>query len=298
MKFIFPCYDANFSLGKQSGAINGGTVYLNHLAENLRELNHEAALVENGSELPQADVIIIQSEWYGIAGQMEKIKAYRANGTRVIVILGHFKGGVYFDPANIDADLFVSTWRGEVVDNFKQEVKFFPHGFCTVCDKEGSQRMGDIVWVGNNYPLRDENWLEGLDLTRISGVMPEELGKMYRGAEICPNIHGKFQMGEVSKDPSTLADVPGFAVNERLFHITGSGGFQIADNNPQIKEFFKDDELETASCKEEFHEKIKFYLNNPDSKQSFIKKGRARVMKDHTYKLRIDQLLEWVSSIC
>jgi spore maturation protein CgeB len=145
--------------------------------------------------------------------------------------------------------------------------------------------------------LRDENWLDAINPTKIQGLTPDELGKIYRGAQICPNIHGKFQQGEVSREPSTLADVPGFACNERLFQITGSGGFQIADNNPQIKEFFEDDELVTATDAEDFKTKIQFFLDNPQEKESYIENGKLKVLTEHTYHHRCADLIRWLEEL-
>ena len=291
-KFVMPCDDPTFERGKESGVINGGTSWLWHIAHNLEELGHEAELIRNGLPIEKADVIIVQSEWYG-AG-IELFQNLRKQGTKLVVILGHFKGGVYYDANLIEADLFVTTWKGPVVDNYKTEVKFWPHAYCTTCDKGGTENRGDIPWIGNKYPLRDEGWLDEINPTKINGIMPNELGAVYRGAKVCPNIHGKFQMGEVSTLNSSLADVPGYACNERLFHITGAGGFQVVDNNEQVKEFFTEEEIVIAKDKNDFQKKINYYLNNPDERQPFIEKGRDRVMREHTYQHRVKQLLEWI----
>lgn len=291
-KFVIPCDDSNFLRGRASGIINGGTAWLWHIKHNLEKLGHEVELVENGESIQSADVIIVQSEWYG-AG-INLFQNLRKGGTKLVVILGHFKGGVYFDPKKIEADVFVSTWKGDVVDSFGRQVHFWPHAYCDVCDEGEIEHRGDVIWVGNNYPLRDESWLNEVNPTRVNGILPSQLGRIYRGAVVCPNIHGKFQMGEISTDPSTLADVSGHACNERLFQITGSGGFQIADNNPQIREFFDKDELVTATDANDFQQKINYYLRNPEERIPFIERGCEKVKNMHTYQHRVKQLLEWI----
>jgi len=294
MKIALIAYDHDFKLGKERGDINGGTAWLWHLCHNFQELGHEAVMIENATPIPEADLYIIQSEWYGTHSQPERCEEMRKQGSKLVVILGHFKGGVYFDPNKIEADLFVSTWKGEVVDNFKEEVKFFPHAYCDICDKEGELRKGDTVWVGNKYPLRNEHYFEGLHITRVNGLLPSELGQLYRGSKICPNIHGEFQKGKVSKEPSTLADVPGFAVNERLFQIAGAGGFQIADDNPQIREFYDKDEVICVKNGTELGEKMEEFIKDPGKRWDYIEKAKKKTLAKHTYRHRCKQLLEWL----
>jgi len=295
MKFCIVAYDTSFALGKSSGAINGGTAWLWHIQHTLQAMGHEAFMVDNGSYIPDADVVIIQSEWYGTQGQPERFKAMRKNGTKLVVILGHFIGGVYYNPYWIEADVFVSTWKGPVIDNNKHKVKFWPHAYCDVCDKEGSERKGDVIWVGNNYPLRNEGWFDRINVTKVQGIMPDELGKLYRGSQICINLHGSFQKGEVSTLPSTLATEPGFACNERLFQVCGAGGFQIADDNPQIREFYTEEEVVCAKDAEDFKGKIDFYLDNPEARQKFVEKAKERTMCDHTYRKRCENLISWIN---
>lgn len=295
MKFILPCFDSTFTLGRQSGQINGGTAWLTHLKHTLEDMGHQAELVENGTPIPEADVCIIQSEWYAIPGQKERLQELRQQGMKLVVILGHFIGGVYFNPKDIEADLFISTWKGPVVDNFKERVHYFPHAYCTVCDKPGELYRGDIIWVGNNYPLRSEDWFEGLDINKVSGILPNEIGQIYRAAKVCPNIHGAFQKNEVSTHPSTLADQPGNALNERIFQVSGSGGFQIADDNPQIRDFFDETELVCAKDAADFKEKIHYFMDKPEERQAYIERIQKKILEKHTYHHRINDLLEWLN---
>jgi len=285
MKFKIPVEDHELQRSLKTGIMNGATVWLNHLCHTLEAMGHEAKLVPLYSDYNGCDYVIVQSEWTDLF-------PFNTCNEKKIVILGHFMGGNYPSPDKISADLFISTWKGPVVDQYKHKVHFFTHAYCDVCDDDRIEYRGDIVWAGTKYSLRDEGWFLDLPVTRISGEKPHKLNAIYRGALVCPNIHGDFQKGIISSDSSRIATVPGYAVNERLFQIIGAGGFQVADNAPQIKEFFDDDELVTAKTPEEFREKIMHFTKFPEERIPYIERGRKKILEQHTYRHRVKQLLE------
>ena len=267
MRICLPCINHDFS----RPTIEGGTVWLSNLRDALIQKGHDAVLVR----LDQAcdgDVMIIQSEW------TKKI-AYTTFSGRKIVLLGHFIGGNYPDPKQIEADQFVTTWKGALIDGFKAD--FVPHGYNdSFRPKQGS----GVIWAGNTYALRDEHWLKGIEPTEVTGVLPKDLP--YQGA-VCPNIYGDFQLGKVSTDDSRIADKPGFMINERFWQVIGSGGILIDMYNPQVFDFFEEDEIIFAKTKEEFQKKILYYKDHVQEGIDFYERARNKVRLYHTYKKRI-----------
>lgn len=292
MKFSLICQDTNFTASP--GFINGGTVTFWHLWHTLESIGHEATLHELGVPIPDADVYFIQSEWY--EKHKEELETKRQQGKKLVVWLGHFKGGVYFDPTKIEADIFYTTWAGPVVDSFEEktgkQVLFLPHAYCTFCDSGDTVDAPKLPWVGNDYALRDDGWLKGLDIVSYKGIHPKKLSDLYRSATVCPNIHGDFQKGIVSDDPSSIADEPGLALNERFFQILGAGGFMVCDFNPQISEFFDLEEMVIGSSKEEFQAKIRHFIKNPKQRYKYIKNWVKKIREAHTYEHRLAKIIE------
>lgn len=288
MKICFVAQDIDFT-GKYFG-INGGTVTLWHYWHTALLNGHDAVLVEVGEPLPEADLYVLQSEWYEMSQkELEKQKG------KVAIWLGHFIGTNYYDPKKIKADVFFTTWTGDVLDDFNglgMSIMHLPHAFCEVCDHDEEVKK-ELIWLGNTYALRDEGWLNGLNVEVLKGLDPRLITAYYRGATITANLHGDFQKGVVSSDPSRIADKPGYAVNERLFHVAGVG-FQICDNNPLIPIYYPNNEIVTANSKDEYQSLVRHFLEHPEQRKPYMKKARETTMELHTYSRRLNLLLDKV----
>lgn len=283
MKFVLPCCDYDYKLGMKSGVINGGTVWLDNIAHALRDAGHQADLVSTGESKVEADVMIIQSEWTGTP-------VYLNFTGKKVVLLGHFIKHHYPDPKTIKADLLITMWKGDCVKDFN--TYFIPHAYSDLTDNKKTQYKGDIIWCGNKYPLRDENWLEELPLTNIKGVMPQDLFGIYRGANVVCNLHGNFQKNIISTDDSKIADKPCNMINERFWNAIGGGAVLVTDYTQQMSEFFNDDELIVGRDKDDFQAKVLYFNEHKKEGLEILKKARERILKEHTYKNRVHQLLQ------
>lgn len=267
------CYNYTLDKGK---ILDGGSIWLNNIRKALELEGHKVKFVGLDTKI-KADVLIIQSEWVGT-------EVYTTFKGRKIVLLGHFIKAAYPDPKEIQAELF-TTWKGELLEGFK--TTFFPHA-CPNVESEQIDK-GTVVWCGNTYALRDEGWLNGIDVSRLSNISTSELTGAYRGS-VCPNIYGKFQLGEISNEPSRIADKSGYMINERFWHVIGAGGILIDMYNPQVFEFFNEDEIIFAKTKEEFQAKITYYRDHLEEGIEFYQRARDKVLKEHTYLNRIKLL--------
>ena len=124
---------------------------------------------------------------------------------------------------------------------------------------------------------------------------PQELFGIYRGAKICPNIHGDFQKNIVSDAPSKIANTPGTMINERFWNVLGCGGLLITDWTPQMEMFFKRDELIVADNKDEFQHLIDYYKEHKQEGLDKLAGAREKVLNHHTCRRRVKQLLEWIN---
>ena len=282
MKFTIPVINPTLNRDK---LIDGASVWLNNIAHALRQEGHEVILC-NLTDNYSGDYVIIQSEWISLPN----VQTYKNEGGKVICLLGHFIDHVYpaIDKVKEMSDLMVTAWKGELLEGF--DTHYIPHAFGKNLLTDESDDRGDIVWAGNTYALRDEGPMSGVDMYRIEGTQPRDVSKIYRGAKICPNLHGSFQYGKVSQEPSKIADKPGMMINERTFHISGCGGFQLCQEHPLLSEFFP----EIATFKDDFKQKVTYYLRNPQEREALAKKNQEHVLNNHTYGNRVKKLLSLI----
>ena len=83
-----------------------------------------------------------------------------------------------------------------------------------------------------------------------------------------------------------------YANNMRLYEATGMGSLLLTDQKDNLNELFEiDREIVTYTCKEEALEKYKYLINNPKEITKIAKSGQLRTIKDHTYEVRIKELI-------
>lgn len=266
----------------------GGSIWIRHIGDTLKQMGHDVRYCHFESDTSYGDFTIIQSEW------IEK-EAYKTS-KRAIVLLGHFTSVVYPDSTKLrPQDIVLTQWKGEVVEDWEKrsgkKANYFPHGYFPEpylgggYDYEGRYS----VWVGSETPFRDISRFGNLPIDKVS-CQPEEASEYYKFSDICPNVHLNIQKGELINVPESILTKPGYSVNERLFWIPGAGGFQLADENPLIREFYDKDEVPTATS-EEFREKFEYYLAHPEEREKIAKKAHERTLREHTYEHRVTKIL-------
>jgi spore maturation protein CgeB len=82
-------------------------------------------------------------------------------------------------------------------------------------------------------------------------------------------------------------------LNLRAFEIPAAGGFELVDEVPGLEEHFEPgSEMIAYKSPEHFRELADYYLTHPSERAAIIQRGRARVMRDHTYLQRIKVILD------
>lgn len=111
-------------------------------------------------------------------------------------------------------------------------------------------------------------------------LMLEDEARVYSSSKISINVHEDYQKQF------------GGDCNERTFKIPLCGGFEITDDVACIRKYFKDgEEIIIAKNKNDWFEKIDYYIKNPAKQLSIIEAGRKRVLAEHTYHHRIGHML-------
>ncbi|MDD5731927.1 MAG: glycosyltransferase [Patescibacteria group bacterium] len=114
----------------------------------------------------------------------------------------------------------------------------------------------------------------------------EDEGKIYKSSLVSVNIHEDYQRKF------------GGDCNERTFKIPLCGGFEIVDGVACIGKYFKEgEEIIIAKDEKDWFEKIDYYIKNPEKRLPIIEAGKKRVLAEHTYHNRVEQIMGIYNSI-
>jgi len=117
-------------------------------------------------------------------------------------------------------------------------------------------------------------------------ISPEEAVRIYHASQINLNLHSSVQVRDL---------VPqGDFVNPRTFELAACGAFQLVDTRSLMPELFADDELATFRTIQELLEKIDYFLTRPQERAAYAQRGRSRVLRDHTYQVRMNSLIDFI----
>lgn len=105
--------------------------------------------------------------------------------------------------------------------------------------------------------------------------------KVYTSSAISINVHEVYQR--------EFGDL-----NERTFKIPLAGGFEIVDNVPTLHKYFTPGkDIIIAESRDDWWEKIEYYINNPEKRLAITEAGRKRIEKEHTYHNRVETIMKW-----
>jgi spore maturation protein CgeB len=121
-------------------------------------------------------------------------------------------------------------------------------------------------------------------------VGEEEAVKIFNASLINLNLHSSpFHQG-INPDGDYL--------NPRVFDLAAAGAFQLVDRRSQLPEFFRlEKDLATFSSLSEARDKIVYFLAHEEERREIAQRGRARCLRDHTYKRRLQEALEIIEAV-
>lgn len=87
----------------------------------------------------------------------------------------------------------------------------------------------------------------------------------------------------------------GKAVNQRVFDVPACGAFLLTDHQESVEGLFEEgEEIVTYRDRGEIAGLARFYLGNGRAREAVAKKGRERVLGEHTYRHRVDEIVRRV----
>jgi spore maturation protein CgeB len=159
----------------------------------------------------------------------------------------------------------------------------------------------EIVTIGNAYAYRLAMFTR---LTRyrarIWGNPPplwaitEPIGEMFVSEYVTGRKKAKiFSSAKIALNSLHPAEIWG--INARAFEIAGAGGFQLIDWRPGLSQLFEDGtELVSFRDFDDLIHKINHYLPREVERRSIAAAGQRRAMAEHTYRHRLETLLDTV----
>ena len=111
--------------------------------------------------------------------------------------------------------------------------------------------------------------------------------KIVAGSKVNINLHSSTTQEGV--DPGCDAN------NPRVFEIAACGGFQLCDPCSGLKQLFDlEAELPSYRTLAELRSRIDYFLEHESERREIAQRARARVLKDHTYERRAQQMLDLI----
>ncbi len=212
-------------------------------------------------------------------------------------------------------DFIFTIQKGECLDKLKKagagEVHYLPtacdpnfHTPLTLTAEEKARWGSPISFVGAGYHNRQQmfasfanepfriwgsEWpmckpFDRLVQDEARRISPEEYIKIFNATEVNLNLHSSTERDGV--DPF------GDFLNPRTFELASCEAFQLVDERLLLPEAFEvGKEIVTFRNLSDLREKIDYYLKHPEERTAIARRARARVLRDHTYDQRLQQML-------
>jgi spore maturation protein CgeB len=169
-------------------------------------------------------------------------------------------------------------------EEFGSPLSFVGAGYHNRCNL--FRALADLpfrIW-GSDWPFTPP--LDRLIQLNGARIDTETCVRVFNASAVNLNLHSSLNHEGVVPD--------GDFVNPRTFEIAACGAFQLVDRRGLLGELFEDGELEVFSDLPELREKIGHYLHHPAERARFARLGRERVLAEHTYARRMEELLALV----
>ncbi|WP_042357260.1 CgeB family protein [Bacillus rubiinfantis] len=142
-------------------------------------------------------------------------------------------------------------------------------------------------WMGALYKFRQhpnirihEGWFQ-----------PAMIAQYYNGAKIVLNNHRPFNL---QQNRNSLKII-GKSINNRTFDVAACGAFQLIEWKEDLpNHFIEGEEIVSFLNYQDLQEKISYFLKNEAERKQIAHKARERVLNDHTFEKRINQLITYI----
>lgn len=126
-----------------------------------------------------------------------------------------------------------------------------------------------------------EQWLE-----------PEQSAEYYNGAKIAINLHRSASDTTINHNGWNIGAL---SVNPRTFEINACQTLQLVDEREDVElHYVPGKEIVRFRSDDELLELLDHYLNHEEERREIAFRGFCRTMRDHTYRVRVGELIRLV----
>lgn len=143
----------------------------------------------------------------------------------------------------------------------------------------------------------------GFYISCSGAELPPEVQRYNLGERFGVGMHAALRSGRIVidargileyRDAGTgrVTDLAGKeTANMRLFEVTGSGRFLLAEYHDNIGEYFEiGREIETFRDEQELFDKIRYYLAHPEQREAIARRGQERCLRLYSMEMRAAEL--------
>lgn len=172
-----------------------------------------------------------------------------------------------------------------------------------VLEKVGPQkRIYDVTFIGSFSPHHSQGTkvLEAVAKEIPLNIWGQGLQYLSPNSPLRRNFHGEawgLDMYKILAQSRIVINrhisvAEDYANNMRLYESTGMGAMLITDYKKNLNQLFKvDKEVVAYKNTEELICKIKYYLKHERERAAIAKAGQQHTLKDHTYQIRMKELV-------
>jgi hypothetical protein len=171
---------------------------------------------------------------------------------------------------------------------------FMPQGVDTeIFRRMDVEKTYDVVFIGQKYGARARL----VEAIRAAGVKVECFGRGW-GSEPVSDA----KMIELYNRARINLGIGGTGVSERMtcikgrdFEVPATGSLYLTSYNPELTSLFRvGEEIACYSNEIDCVELVRYYLERPEEAERVGRAGRERVLRDHTWEVRLRDLFQWM----
>ncbi|MGE3550308.1 MAG: TylF/MycF/NovP-related O-methyltransferase [Geobacter sp.] len=142
----------------------------------------------------------------------------------------------------------------------------------------------------------------GFYLSGETGAITPEVAHYNLGAKFGVDMHAALKTGRIVLDARGTLEIKSSGTGEvidlagqqtanmRIFEVTGSGVFLLAEHYDNISDYFEPGvEIETFRDSAEMLRKIRYYLDHPDEREAIARRGQERCLRDYSMERRAEE---------
>lgn len=166
-------------------------------------------------------------------------------------------------------------------EKFGSPLSFVGAGYYNRCNLfRGLSDYPFKIW-GSDWPMVPP--LDRLIQMSAARINTETCVRIFNASAVNLNLHSSLSHEGIVPD--------GDFVNPRTFEIASCGAFQLTDRRTLLGDLFEAGEMELFDNLAELRGKIDYFLARPEERSRIAELGRARVLREHTYARRMEELL-------